>query len=294
MTEKDFPLRLRGRGFTLAALGQIRAIIARRPSENRAAISREICAHLNWRQPNGALKDAACRYVLLKLHRAGLITLPPPRRSAPRLRPIPPSPQTDPQFPLTGSAGQLGQIELLLVTGTAHGRLFREYLDRYHYLGHPVIVGPQLRYLIHCRQGVLGAIAFAAAAWKVAPRDKWIGWDHPTRERNLRYVINNVRFLILPWVQSRNLASRILAHGAKQVPEDWQKLYGYRPVLFETFVEKRRFQGTSYKAANWLYVGDTQGRGKNDRFNQNFLPLKAIYLYPLSRDPRQDLCRVHA
>jgi len=292
MTETDFPLSLRGRCFTLDELGQIRTIIARRSSENRAAISREICAHLNWRQPNGELKDAACRYVLLKLHRAGLITLPPPKRAARRWRPIPPSPQTDPQFPITASADQLGPLELLIVTGNSYGRLFREYLDRYHYLGHQVIVGPQLRYLIRCREGLLGAIAFAAAAWKVAPRDHWIGWDHPTRERNLRYVVNNVRFLLLPWVQSQNLASRILAHCAQQVPADWQKRYGYQPLLFETFVEKGRFQGTSYKAANWIYVGDTQGRGKNDRFNQNFLPLKAIYLYPLSSDARQRLCRL--
>lgn len=294
MTENDFPLLLHGRCFTITELGLIRRVIARMHSKSRAAISREICAQLDWRQPNGQLKDAGCRYVLLKLHRANLIELPPPKRAARRLQKVPPSPQTDPNPTITNSVGSLGQIELLMVTDSSSRRLFREYIDRYHYLGHQVIVGSQLRYFIHCSEGLLGCIAFASAAWSVKPRDKWIGWDHQARKQNLHYIINNVRFMILPWVKSQNLASRILSICAKQVPQDWQKRYGYYPLLFETFVEKERFQGTSYKAANWIYAGNTQGRGKNDRFNQYLLPIKAIYLYPTVQDARHRLCKINA
>ena len=287
MTEHDFPLSIRGRLFTADDLARIRIIVDRMQSKNRTAISREICAQLNWRQPNGQLKDAACRYVLLALHRNGLIILPPPKGPANRVRPTQPSPQTDPQFPISQPVDQLSKIELLLIDSKQLRRLFREYLDRYHYLRYSVIVGPQLRYLIRSSQGILGCLAFAAAAWSVKARDQWIGWDQTTRKLNLHYIINNVRFLILPWIKSKNLASHVLALSAKQVPQDWNRLYGYRPLLFETFVEKKRFHGTIYKAANWVYVGDTQGRGKNDRFNQYALPIKAVYLYPLAKNTRR-------
>lgn len=285
---------MRGRGFTLAELGLIRTIIMRMQSKNRLAIAREICIQLNWRHPSGQLKEAACWEVLLKLHRAGLIALPHPRTLPPPRRPVPPSSQTAPPFPITISVGKLGEIELIRVTPKSYdSRLFREYLDRYHYLGCPAIVGHQLRYFIRCHKGLLGCIAFGAAAWSVKPRDQWIGWDHMTRQRNLHYVVNNVRFLILPWVKSPNLPSCILGLCARQVPEDWQRHYSYRPLLFETFVEKDRFQGTSYKAANWIYVGDTQGRGKNDRFTQHLFPIKAIYLYPLEKNACLRLLQVN-
>lgn len=292
MTEDDFPLQLRGRCFTLTELGLIRNIISCMPSKNRTEISREICAQLNWRQVNGNLKDAACREVLLKLHRAHLITLPPPKRIPNRLKPVPPSRLTDSKPIITVSVDKLNPIELMLITNNSSNRLFREYMDRYHYLGHQMIVGPQLRYIIGSREHVLGCIAFAAAAWCVKPRDQWIGWNHQLRKQNLCYIINNVRFLILPWIKSPNLASRILALCAKQVPQDWQQRYGYSPLLFETFVEKKRCQGTCYQAANWIYVGDTQGRGKRDRLNQYLLPTKAIYLFPVVKDARQRLCNI--
>lgn len=285
--EKDFPLILRGRRFTLAEVESIRAIIASGRCRTRTALSRDICTLLNWYQPNGRLKDMACRDALLRLDRAGLIQLPPSQSIPRRQGPIPRTKAAEPQLPITEKAGQLQELSLQLVSDAQHNLLFKEYMDRYHYLGYGLIVGPQLRYLIQSRQGYLGCIAFASAAWKVAPRDQWIGWDEDTRKKNLPYIINNVRFLILPWVKSKNLASKILAQCAQIVPDHWEKRYSYRPLLFETFVEKNRFQGTCYKAANWIYIGDTKGRGKWDRYTQKLSSIKAIYVLPLLKNTKK-------
>ena len=296
LTERDFPMVLRGRLFSFEELEQIRAIIRCLSSQagicsgrpvTRTTISRQVCIQLDWRRPNGKLKDAACRYVLLRLHRCGLIHLPSPqRRNLNKCSPLKWSWQSEPQLPIVVRGEQFNELRLHMVTAGLGARLWREYIDRYHYLGYRVIVGPQIRYFIRCDQGILGCLAFGGAAWCVKARDQWIGWDHQTRQQNLPYVINNVRFLILPWVQSPNLASMILAQAAKIVPDDWHNLYGYRPVLMETFVNKERFRGRCYQAANWLYVGDTQGRGKMDRFSQYPTTIKAVYLYPLVPNAR--------
>jgi len=175
-------------------------------------------------------------------------------------------------------------IKIELVTQRPQIQLWKEYIERYHYLRDKVIVGPQLKYLISCDQGIVACIGFGGAAWKVQPRDQWIGWTPEQRIQNLPLVINNVRFLILPWIKSRNLASMLLSQISKVIPGHWQSHYGYTPVLLETFVEKERFEGTCYKAANWIHVGDTKGRGKMDRFNQKRKPVKAIFLYPLTKN----------
>ena len=157
--------------------------------------------------------------------------------------------------------------------------LWNELIERYHYLGHKPLPGAQIKYLVFSSQGTpLAALGFGAAAWKVAPRDNFIGWSPQQRERNLHLIVNNARFLILPWVISRNLASRILSIAAKQLPLDWQKYYNYQPVLLETFVQKNRFKGTCYRAANWILIGQTQGRGKLDRYNKYPLPIKDIFV----------------
>ncbi len=140
------------------------------------------------------------------------------------------------------------------------------------------------------RGQILALLGFGAAAWKVAPRDRWVGWSRRTREQNLHRVVNNARFLILPWIRCRNLASKLLAMAARQIPEDWQKRYGYRPLLLETFVQASRFRGTCYRAANWVHVGQTQGRGKLDSNHQAPLPVKDIWLYPLEKNFRSALC----
>jgi hypothetical protein len=180
----------------------------------------------------------------------------------------------------------------VLVTAAArqHSQLWKELIARYHYLGYKPLVGAQLRYLIHSTQGWLGALGFSAAAWKVAPRDRYIGWSTAARQANLHYVVSNSRFLILPWVRSSNLASKVLALSAKRIVQDWQQAYGFKPVLLETYVDRQRFRGTCYRAANWIYVGQTQGRGKLDRHHEHAVAVKDIYLYPLQHHFRELLC----
>ena len=164
-----------------------------------------------------------------------------------------------------------------------------EYIERYHYLGHKPLPGAQLRYFIHADKQPVALLGFGAAAWQTAPRDHYIGWNHDQRQANLHLVVNNARFLILPWVQSKNLASMILAMAARRLPDDWQAQYHYRPVLMETFVEKPRFEGTCYKAANWQYLGQTKGRGKLGPAGKQSVPIKDLWVYPLNSNFRDRL-----
>ncbi len=161
--------------------------------------------------------------------------------------------------------------------------MWNEYIQRYHYLGHKPLPGAQMRYIITCAQQPIALLGFGAAAWQTAPRDHFIGWNHEQRKRHLPLIVNNARFLILPWVQSKNLASMILARAAKVLPDHWQRIYGYRPLLLETFVEKQRFLGTCYKAANWIYLGQTKGRGKLGPSGKQSVPIKDLWVYPLDR-----------
>ena len=167
--------------------------------------------------------------------------------------------------------------------------LWNEYIDRYHYLGYPPLPGAQLRYFARWENRLLALLGFGAPAWKTAPRDRFIGWRPSERERNLQRIVNHARFLILPWVQSQNLASKLLALAARLLPQDWHDRYAYRPVLLETFVDTQRFTGACYKAANWIHVGQTQGRGKLDRDHKADLPTKSIWLSPLSKFFRRAL-----
>ena len=176
------------------------------------------------------------------------------------------------------------------VLSKADSLLWNAYIERHHYLGHALMPGAQLRYLVRAEGQIIAALGFGASAWKVRPRDQLIGWTTEQRQRNLHLIVNNARFLILPWIHCKNLASRILGLTAKRLPDDWQARYSYRPVLLETFVEKPRFTGTCYKAANWHNVGDTQGRGKLDVLHRHAKPIKSIWIYPLARDFRQQLC----
>jgi hypothetical protein len=168
--------------------------------------------------------------------------------------------------------------------------LWNGYIERHHYLGHQLMPGAQLRYFVRAAGHIVAALGFGASAWKVKPRDQVIGWTKDQRQRNLHLVVNNARFLILPWIHRKNLASRILALVSRRIPDDWQVRYAYRPVLLETFVEKQRFTGTCYKAANWQHLGDTQGRGKLDILHRNAQPIKSIWIYPLTRHFQRQLC----
>lgn len=281
--------RFCGRAFSAAELESIRELIASDHRRTRAELSRLVCEELDWRRPDGGLKDMSCRVAMLRMERAGLIALPPPRwtngngRRKPRL-----TSASHPQMPVTLPAGALGELEVREIQGRRESSLWNELIERFHYLGYEPLPGAQIRYFVFGRSRLLAALGFGASAWKVAPRDRFIGWTHEQRSQRLRFVVNNARFLIMPWVRSRNLASSLLSRVVKRLPQDWETRYGYRPVLLETFVETR-FRGTCYQAANWIDVGQTQGRGKLDRYKLHALPVKRIFLYPLRRDFRRQL-----
>lgn len=281
-----------GREFSPADIATIKRLLEQDPALNRAALSRQVCALFGWTKPNGEPKDMSCRVALLRLQAAGLITLPPSRMPGPRRRPhFPATAATDPQPPLRQPVHELGALQLHLVTGTATSRQWNEYIDRYHYLGYQPLAGSQLRYNVFAADQLVALLSFGASAWKLAPRENFIGWQEPERRQNLHLVVNNARFLILPWIQSKGLASKILALAARQLPHHWQQRYGYRPVLLETFVETQRHRGTCYHAANWTRVGQTTGRGKRCPVRHAIVPVKDIWLYPLRRDFRTVLCR---
>ena len=197
---------------------------------------------------------------------------------------------SEPQKPIVLPAGKLGNLIACAISTKKDSIFWNELIERYHYLGYTPLAGSQIRYFIFTESNdLLAAISFGAAAWSVAPRDRFIGWTHQQRKANLHLVINNARFLILPWVSSKNLASRILATVTKQLLHDWQALYNYTPVLMETFVQKDRFKGTCYRAANWTFLGETQGRGKLHPKKKGALPIKNIYVYPINKSFRKIL-----
>ncbi len=288
----DFPLRYCGREFTASEFETIRALIVDNPCANRARLSRLVCDALEWRRPDGRLKDMSCRVAMLRMQDDGLFQLPPPQNGNNNGKPYRRrTPEAEPELlPLVAPAGTLVDLHLELVSGRAQSHQWNEYIDRYHYLGYQPLPGEQLRYFARAADRPLALFGFGAAAWKTAPRDRFIGWTAEQRERQLHLVVNNARFLILPWIQCRNLASRLLSMASRRLAGDWQQRYGSRPVLVETFVETPRFRGTCYKAANWTCVGETQGRGKLDVEHRAQLPRKAIWLHPLVKDFRRQLC----
>ena len=282
-------MRYCGRDFTSLEIDLIRELLTT-PKMNRARLSREVCERLGWRRDNGGLKDMSCRVALLRMQTDGLITLPPPRN---------PNPVTYRSYPHIEQAvlepAAIPSIDLATLTvdpvlTKADSMLWNAYIQRHHYLGHQLMPGAQLRYFVRAAGHIIAALGFGASAWKVKPRDQAIGWTKDQRQRNLHLIVNNARFLILPWIRCKNLASRILALVSRRLPDDWQSRYAYRPVLLETFVEKPRFTGTCYKAANWQHLGDTQGRGKLDVLHRNDQPIKSIWIYPLTRHFQRELC----
>jgi hypothetical protein len=280
-----------GREFSLDEIEQIRQLMQQNPTLLRTPLSRKLCELFAWTKPNGELKDMSCRVALLRMQADGLITLPAsrmPHRGRPH---FPATAATDAQVPLLQPVHELGSLSLQPVLGTAASRLWNEYVQRYHYLGYTPMSGSQMRYNVLAAERLVALLSFGASAWKLGPREQFIGWPEALRLKNLQLVVNNARFLILPWIQSKGLASKILAKVARQLPNDWQLRYGYRPVLFETFVESERHRGTCYKAANWVHVGRTTGRGKKSAVHHQIIPIKDIWLYPLRRDFATVLCR---
>jgi len=284
-------LRYRGRDFTQDDVLFIRQLIAAHPEDSRCALSRKLCKAWNWVQPNGHLKDMVCRGLMLALHRQGEITLPPARKTnaipgANRKKPL--SVKVD-QTPFIKNLGDMS-LEFRQVRRTGQENLFASLLKDYHYLGYTQPVGEHLKYMVFAEDRPIACLSWSSAPRHIGCRDRFIGWTKTIREKNLSRIAYNSRFLILPWVQVSCLASHILGKMAKILPRDWNQLYKHPIHYLETFVDQERFKGTSYLAANWIYLGQTTGRGKNDQTGRANRSLKAVLGYPLSSDFRIRLC----
>ena len=281
-----------GREFSADDIQTNKQLIEQHPGLKRSPLSRRLCELFDWLKPNGELKDMTCRVALMRMQRDGLIQLPPSQIPVQRRRAhFPATVATDPQTPINLPVHELAPLRLKPVGLPAHSRLWNEYVQRYHYLGYTPMSGAQIRYDIFAGDQLVALLSFGASAWKLSSRERFIGWQEPGRKKNLQLVVNNARFLILPWIKSKGLASKVLALSARQLPGDWLTRYGYRPVLLETFVETQRHRGTCYKAANWIHVGQTTGRGKKSTINTQPVPIKDIWLYPLRQNFRATLCQ---
>lgn len=281
-------LRYRGRAINAADVDAIRRLIAEHPKAKRRALSILLCEAWSWRQANGALRDAVCRGLLLALHRAGHITLPPPQcRTVPRWRP-PQRVHVRP-VPREGNLGDLGPIEIRQVRRTPEEALVDSLIDEHHYLGYARPVGEHLKYLVTASGSPLACFCWTSAPRHLGPRDRHIGWSAEARKANVRYVAYQSRFLILPWIHVPLLASHLLGRMARQLSGDWEQQYAHRIYFTETFVDPARFRGTCYKAANWTYLGMTTGRGKDAPTKRPNRPPKDVYGYPLVKDFRQRL-----
>ena len=286
------PLTFCGRIFRSSELELMRQIVREFSGLGVTEIARTICELLEWTRPGGGLKNHECRQLLERLQAEGFLQLPQLRRrgaKGPR-RPELTGCGAEPA-PVVCTAGDCEPLELILVEGKADSRRWREQMERYHYLGCCVPFGAHLRYWVCHRDRELACLLWTSPAWKMQARDEWIGWSHAQRRQNLQAIVNNGRFLILPWVRVKGLASKTLALSARQMPRDWEIRYGCRPLLLETLVDAGRFRGTCYRAANWIHAGQTSGRGRMDRTHQaHGQAVKDIYVYPLTHDARQRLC----
>ena len=284
---------MQGRQIGEGDLALIRGLLDAHPEWNRTRLSRELCAHWEWHNDVGRPKDMAARTLLLKLERAGYLRLPVRRAPSPngrRNRLV--EPITPPNEPIRVPLSGVRPLSIQVVApGSNDARLFSGLLAHEHYLGHRNTVGENLRYLVRDRHGrPVACVLFGSAAWKCADRDAFIGWDRAARERNLQRLTNNTRFLIPGWVQVPHLASHVLGIIARRICADWRTKYGHPVHALETFVDRSRFKGTCYRAANWRRLGQTRGRTRNDRAHRIQAPVKDVYLYPLVADFRRELC----
>lgn len=281
--------RYRGRDLCAVDIALVRATIAAHYAGGRSFIAQVLCEHWAWRQPNGAYKGFAARDLLLRLEEAGHVTLPPRKavknnRAEPRFDPIPGYVES----PLSGRVGDHAPPRIVEVSGTER-MLWDHLVHHYHYLGRPRLVGEHLKQLVFMEGQVVGCLGWASAAWKSAPRERWIGWSLAQKRARLPLVTNNVRFLLLPWVRVAHLASKVLALSARCLSAAWQARYGHPVVLAETFVDITRFQGTCYRAANWQYLGTTRGHAKRGNAYHRHGGVKALYVYPLDQHFRETL-----
>lgn len=290
----EIGLTVRGRNIQPPDILVMRQIIDTGWSRGRSFISREICKSLGWYQQNGRLKDRACRDILRTLEARGILKLPPSKqKKRVQTNCKPREPQKTAEI-LKWETTQLNDcnladVTLEMVRWGRDEKLWNSLIRLYHYQGYSVIVGRHLKYLVRLNGVPMACLGWGEAAWHLDDRDRWIGWSDAIRRRNLGTVINNVRFLILPWVRRDNFASFVLSKALKIITKDWQKYYGVTPFLAETFVENRRFRGTCYQASNWLRIGTTKGfRRKGNSYSNHQVP-KDIYIYPLTKNARARL-----
>jgi hypothetical protein len=295
VAEATREVRIAGRSFSAEVVGQIVELVRQCPDTSRFGLARQICELTQWRRSNGVLKLRECRDLLEELERRGILTLPPKLRQGRRAGTPTHVPLTlwgVPQPEFTAPLKQCWPIELRCVDSRSDHALWRELVGRYHYLGCATAYGAKLRYLAVARgERVVGCMEYSSAAWRLAPRDQWIGWSEEQRRARLAYVVQHSRFLILPWVRVRYLASHLLSLSVRGLADDWEHRYALRPVLAETMVDRQRFVGTCYRAANWIDVGDSQGRGRRDRHHQRHgAAPKRILVYALTSRARMLLC----
>lgn len=279
----------RGRTITAAEVAFIQEFIAAHPQAGRWELSRRLCEAWNWKQPNGTPRDMVCRGMLLMLERAGEIELPavrrrPPNPLAQRRRPEPVVPDNR---PVVGTLEQIQPLAIEQVRRSGDESLFNSLMEQYHYLGYQHPVGEQLKYLVKTRGQAIACLAWSSAPRHLGSRDRFIGWDRQARRRNIHLIAYNTRFLILPWVRIAHLASHILGRMARQVPQDWERVYAHPIHLLETFIDADRFAGTCYRAANWKVVGVTTGRGKDSTSHQPNRSIKQVLVLPVHRRFRQ-------
>jgi uncharacterized protein DUF4338 len=292
--ERETPTRFSGRQFTPTELSLIHEIVETCSGLSRKELAQTVCELLGWKRPSGGLKARECREFLEKLDSAGALTLPEKAATRPvgsRTR-VPVTERGAPGRELAGEVSEFAPIEVEVVETADQRLLFRELIGRYHYLGHKVPFGAHLRYLVYASRpvrAVVGCAQFSSPAWRMATRDAWIGWDDATRKRNLQRVVSNSRFLLLPWVRIQNLASVVLSLSVRRLGIDWPARYGVEVRLVETLVDAHRYSGHCYRAANWICLGQTTGRGRMDYAHlRHGAATKTVWVYPLVKDaPRR-------
>lgn len=286
-------IKYQGRVATSEEIEFIRSLIADNPDESRRSLSKKLCEAWNWVQPNGRLRDMMCRGFMLQLHRAGLITLPEkkftPNNPLSGGRKKPERVEVD-QSPITGSVKELRPLEVRQVRWTDQEVLYAGLIEQHHYLGYCHPIGEHLKYVVFAHDRPVACFAFSSAPRHIGCRDRFIGWDQEQRKKNLHLMAYNTRFLLLPWVQVRFLASHLLGRMARVAAADWQRIYNHPIYFLETFIDTSRFVGSAYLAANWIFLGQTTGRGKNDQTNKPNRSIKAVWGYPLCADFRACLC----
>lgn len=287
----DLEIKHRGRILTGEDISFVNGLILENPNDSRWALSKKLCRAWNWRQPNGALRDMVCRSLMLQLHRAGYIQLPakkqhPPNPLANRKKP---SEIKVDQTPIHTTLSETKPFEIRQVRRTASEELFNSLIEQHHYLGYCHPVGEQLKYIVFSDKRPIACFAWSSAARHIGCRDRFIGWSPDIRKKNLSLISYNSRFLILPWVQIYCLASHLLSVMARVLAKDWERIYKHPIYLLETFVDEELFRGTCYRAANWVYLGKTTGRGKNAQSHKPNRSMKAVWGYPLSKDFRNHL-----